>query len=303
MFEVNTVILEGPDLSGKTTLYNKLHKISGYRWNIQDRSTLSMVCFARQFNRSDKSLRKNLEKELCNLNNKLVVLMPSFDTIKKRYEERGDEIQTLESLRDLYKIFNEEISLIKDLPNVFVIRESKVSVVGITRQVFDFLEGHESKTPAMIGDDISKFLRNAVKNEYVIDLSFSGKIKKDEDPPADILKDEREGHYYTEILWEFENIIKKELAGINPYNQPQDMSSRRFYYSSDSCISSIHFMPRNDILRCCVCFRSTDSVKNADIDLSFVDYLIHKLGGKYFYNCNTHDTMIRMNSAHIRDRI
>ena len=50
-FPTQQLVLEGPDLSGKTTLYNMLHKATGYRWNIQDRSSLSMVVFAKLYNR------------------------------------------------------------------------------------------------------------------------------------------------------------------------------------------------------------------------------------------------------------
>ena len=39
---INQIILEGPDLSGKTTLYNSIHKLTGNKWNIQDRRNASL---------------------------------------------------------------------------------------------------------------------------------------------------------------------------------------------------------------------------------------------------------------------
>ena len=49
---LHTVTLEGVDLSGKTTLYNNIHKKTGYKWNIQDRSELSMLCNAKYYKRN-----------------------------------------------------------------------------------------------------------------------------------------------------------------------------------------------------------------------------------------------------------
>ena len=37
-FNIN---IEGPDCSGKTTLYNRLHKETNFKYNIQDRSCMS----------------------------------------------------------------------------------------------------------------------------------------------------------------------------------------------------------------------------------------------------------------------
>ena len=48
-FPIEKIIIEGPDLAGKTTLYDKMHKISKYRWNIQDRSALSMLIYAKMY--------------------------------------------------------------------------------------------------------------------------------------------------------------------------------------------------------------------------------------------------------------
>ena len=68
-FPISKIVLEGCDLSGKTSLYNSIHKGSGFRWNIEDRSTLSMCIYANQYGRDDYYHRKNLALELSNLNN------------------------------------------------------------------------------------------------------------------------------------------------------------------------------------------------------------------------------------------
>ena len=55
MLKINTVTIEGPDLSGKSTLYEALHEVTNFRWNIQDRSEFSMLCYAILYGRSDQS--------------------------------------------------------------------------------------------------------------------------------------------------------------------------------------------------------------------------------------------------------
>ena len=72
---INQITLEGPDLSGKTSLYQKLHEKSGYCWNIQDRSSLSMIVYAPLYGRIDYFHVESLKREISNLNNtKLIKL-------------------------------------------------------------------------------------------------------------------------------------------------------------------------------------------------------------------------------------
>ena len=39
------ISIEGPDCSGKTTLYNNLHKQINFKYNIQDRSWYYVIMF------------------------------------------------------------------------------------------------------------------------------------------------------------------------------------------------------------------------------------------------------------------
>ena len=50
-FPIEKIIIEGPDLAGKTTLFSKIHELTQYRWNIQDRSALSMLVYAKLYDR------------------------------------------------------------------------------------------------------------------------------------------------------------------------------------------------------------------------------------------------------------
>ena len=100
-FPISKIVLEGCDLSGKTSLYDSIHKGSGFRWNIEDRSTLSMCIYANQYGRDDYYHRKNLELELSNLNNHMVLLHPDLDVIHNRYLDRGDEFQDEEPTKKI----------------------------------------------------------------------------------------------------------------------------------------------------------------------------------------------------------
>ena len=94
---VHTVCIEGPDLSGKSTLYRNLHKMSGFRWNIQDRSEVSMLCFSKFYKRGDeKNWRSALNDRLRDMNHRYVLLLPDIQLLKERYAARGDEIHTLD---------------------------------------------------------------------------------------------------------------------------------------------------------------------------------------------------------------
>ena len=293
IFKINTVSLEGPDLSGKTTLYNKIHKATLFKWDIRDRSALSRICFSRQFGRNVDIERQRFKEELSNINNRMIIILPEFSVLRSRYISRGDEIQTLDTLRYLHGIYEEEVEKIQDLPNVLVLRNIDDDLLDLS---IDFLESSESESCSFVGDMVRKFVKNHESDEHQIQCKLSGSLKDPEDET--ILLDPLEGHYYKEILWDLENVIRKELRGLNPYNSKQDMSSRRFYYSSDSCISSVHLLPRGDHVSCVSTFRSTNADKNAKIDIEFLNFLVLRLSKKYFLNCKTYSIDLKLNSAH-----
>ena len=296
-FRTEKLILEGPDLTGKTSLYNEIHKNSRYEWNIQDRSTLSMVCYAQQFGRCTKNLRRDLYNEITNLNNRLVILLPEFSTIEERYHRRGDDIQSIDSLRTLYDIFQKETEAIKNLPNVLVIRAS-ASTNSIADAVMTWTKASEKTQSELVGRSIGRFVESAPGDEHTLRLEVSGKILSVYD--KSILLDPLEGNYYKKIERDFVNTVEKELDGLNEYNLPQGMNSRRFYYSSSSCISSLHFKPRKQILEFICTFRSTDAKKNSTIDFQFLEYLVHKMANEYFLDCEDYRIVLNMNSAHLR---
>ena len=95
MIPVEKIILEGPDLSGKTTLFNRLHQATNFKWNIQDRSTLSMLVYAKLYNRDQFCYVENLNKELNNRNEveKNEKLRKSIIDKEKKLKKRMDLLE------------------------------------------------------------------------------------------------------------------------------------------------------------------------------------------------------------------
>ena len=137
---------------------------------------------------------------------------------------------------------------------------------------------------------------NAEKDEYVLDVEYQSSYNSNNN----ILHNESEGSYYSSILHSFESKIMNEFEGINPYSLPQTYDSRRFYYNSDSCISSLHLLPRDYKVDLVATLRSTDVVRNASIDFEFLDFLLSRLTKSYFESCDVGTMRVRFNSAHIR---
>ena len=208
-----------------------------------------------------------------------------------------DEAQDENSLSVLYRLFTEEIKPLRMLPNVLVV-ESLSNTNDIAESVINWLNSFESSSSLDIGNTIKQFVEESDSNEHVLTLECSGLIKSAYD--ESILQDPLEGKYYQEITADFCHIISKELKGLNEYGAPQDMSSRRFYYSSNSCISSLHFKPREKTLELICTFRSTDAQKNAAIDFQFLEYLVHRMKSEYFLNCSHYRIALTMNSVHLR---
>ena len=79
------IYLEGPDCSGKTTMFNKLHKLTDFKYNIQDRSCMSMFVYSKIYSRPNTSFWfDKIYDDLKRLDTLYVVLLPSEESIIKR---------------------------------------------------------------------------------------------------------------------------------------------------------------------------------------------------------------------------
>ena len=297
---INQITLEGPDLSGKTTLYQKLHEKSGYFWNIQDRSSLSMIVYARLYGRSDYFHVESLKRELSNLNNIMILLLPDWSVIAERFQKRGDEIQNLVSLKKVYDLFSEAADEFENYPNVILIKtevdDSMVSyIIHNLRSRFEDKPYHEYadffKIAAASSDNLEKVGLNLVHYD---DGMFN-------DVSEEMLRYEKEKVYYDKIRRKLLNKIDNELAGANEYGREETHESRRFIYTDDSCLSLCHFMLRNEFLYGEFYLRSSETKETLQYDMNFIKSLTRDVFSKLseFSNIKMCKISLKIGSGHI----
>ena len=296
-FPANQVILEGPDLAGKTSFYNKLHRLTGYRWNIQDRSSLSMLVYAKLYKRDTFIEVERLHKELNDLNNKIVILLPPWEEISRRYVERGDELQNLISLNRVYELFEEAVEDLKLFPNVYVIRHK--DTLSFADQLVKEITGDEISTPSGVAVYVNQFAaacKNLEANHINVTMYDDGQFKEYN---PEVLNYEPEKKYYSIIKAKLLNKLRNELRGINEYAREEDVASRRFIYTDNSCISLAHFLFRNNILDCNFVLRSSNTKDTLKYDIQFIYLLCKEV--KDLLNIVPLSCRIRINfgSAHI----
>ncbi len=302
MTPIDKIILEGPDLSGKTTLYQNIHKATGYKWNIQDRSALSMLVYAKLYERPEFSHVERLNEELNNLNNQVIILLPPWPIILERFKSRGDDLHDFISLKKVYDLFAEAAEELSPLPNVTVVK-SEITDFTLSA-IIDALNTFEKRS--FVSMSHLCFLSAASsENLEKVGLRFSS---YDNCTFADINEDdllyEKEKDYYHEIESALINKIEAELAGKNEYSRPESIGSRRFIYTSDTCISLAHFMFRNDILNVKYFLRSSNTKETLKYDLNFLKHLSKRVKE----SLKLPDSIlikleVIVNSAHVRSSI
>ena len=110
---------------------------------------------------------------------------------------------------------------------------------------------------------------------------------------------EKEIDYYRSIK---KSIIKKiddELLGKNEYNRKETIKSRRFIYSSDTCISLIHFLVRENFLDIKAFIRSSNCKDTLYYDLNFIKYLGMRIYNHLELKNHKCRFTISINSCHI----
>ncbi|MBW2994419.1 hypothetical protein KY315_03290 [Candidatus Woesearchaeota archaeon] len=269
---INQITLEGPDLSGKTTLYQKLHDASDYCWNIQDRSSLSMVVYARLYGRNDYYHVESLRRELSNLNNIMIFLLPEWDVIAERFQKRGDEIQNIVSLKKVYDLFAEAAEELENYPNVILVR-SEVDD-NMIQYIAHNLRSHFERMPYHKYAENFKIAASCSENLEKIGLNL---VHYDDgmfdDISEEMLRYEKEKVYYDKIRNKVLRKIDDELAGINEYGRIETHESRRFIYTDDSCLSLCHFVLRNEFLYGEFYLRSSETKETLQYDMNFIKSL------------------------------
>jgi len=297
-FPTNYLNIEGPDLAGKTTMFNTLHKMTDFKWNIHDRSCVSMLVYAKLYGRDTFELIENLKSELHNLNNRFLFIIPDLDTIFKLYADRGDKLHDIISLKKTYRLFDEAIEEFKNYPNVMVARTNdceqfvinnllhleKTSMTAVSRQVLQLVNYAESKE--VIGVNFTLYDDGSFEEVNDEDLNY-----------------EKEYNYYNRIKTNLMNKIDAEFKGNNQYNRIESKESRRFIYVEDTCIALAHFNYREEYLDCHFVLRSSDVANTLYYDLNFLHSLVRNVYNRLELENVYCKMRFTINSAHILDTI
>jgi len=295
-FPIKNLFIEGPDCSGKTTLVRRIHKETGYRWHIHDRSQISRKIFAEMYNRGLPYLESDMQLEMSDLNNRFVLLLPDPEVIQERFDKRGDEIHNRESIMEVWSRFSEASDELHAYPNVIGI--AKTNTERVVSRLVPLLHLLEKPQLLEVSDTVKMFVKNS-KNKESYPLQFTlfddGEF---EEASADCMNYYLESEYYEEIYEKFHDKIKREMRGQNEYNRRESSSSRRFVYADDRCISFIQCAIRNGVMDFNVVIRSSDVENTFEHDLKFLYYLASTCFGIFRDSCNSARMRFNLNSAH-----
>lgn len=254
------VILEGCDLSGKSTLYAKLHKATKFRYDIRDRGRLSRLVYSTMYDRNLAHEKSEFYRFLDDLNHRVVLMSLPWDVIAARYAVRGDEMHDRDSLLRTWNEFNRHALALQDHPS-FLVRGPDADPIEIAATI----DASEIVTTAEVASRVQRALEATERNES-LDLHFELAVTPGDDPGPESLAVPGEEHYYEGIHNDLLMRAHTELEG------GQTATSRRFVTANPSCISYVRFIRRaeSDIVDM-IC-RSTNVPKNLKIDL---DAIIH----------------------------
>jgi len=264
-FNIN---IEGPDCSGKTTLYSQLHKETNFKYNIQDRSCMSMFVYAKMYGREDASLWfDKILDDLKRLDTLYILLLPSEKTILNRLQKRGDDFQDKDSILKVRSYFRNIAKMgFGSYPNVLVLEEDDLETnINKTLQFINALN-------EMPGQELIKSLVFSSGRNELIDVQCKEEVNRNH-LDLTVLDFPQEKEYYEKIEFEFFNKIFREFVGLNERNQAQKHDSRRFIYTSDSCISMIHVLWRQNKLNVLATLRSSNVSKTLWADYEFLKIL------------------------------
>lgn len=287
------ICLEGPDCSGKTTMFNKLHELTSFKYNIQDRSCLSMLVYSIMYNRQDQEFWKNkLHEDIKRLETLYVVMIPSEDILIKRLIKRGDKFQDEESIKLLRKYFFNITKFSLGFPNILLLEEE-----GLEDNVNIVLDKMNDLNTTCGSKLIKALVVNSGKNELV-DVRCVERVDRDT-LDYSVLDFEEEKDYYHGIETKIKTKLMKEFVGLNSVKKPQNHESRRFIYTDDSCISCIHFLYRDNRLNVSATLRSSNVVKTLWADYEFLKILSCRVADELELKNIPIDLIFNIRSAHI----
>jgi hypothetical protein len=281
------IVLEGCDLSGKSTLYGQLHKTTNFRYDIRDRGHVSRSVYPKIFGRDNSHESDELYRFLDDLNNVVVFLSPEWSTVTARFESRGDEMHNLGSLRRTWEEFNTQSLALRDHPSV-------ITCKGIPdpEAIREVVHSREFVTTKKVAEYVERSLVSTGRNETLCS-QFEIICSPADDPGPAALMVSGEEEYYQSIHDDLIGRIENEKAS------GQSPESRRFVAVNPSCISYIRFIHRDSQDLLDVVCRSTNVPKNLKIDLDALVHLAFKAQSKSGSDNRDIKMRVSLNCAHI----
>ena len=281
------IVLEGCDLSGKSTFYGQLHKATEFRYDIRDRGHISRVVYPKIFGRDNSYEAGELHRFLDDLNNVVVFLSPEWSTIAARFAARGDEMHDLGSLRTTWEEFNAQSLALRDHPSVLVCKE-----IPDPETVREVVSSREFVSTAKIAEYAENALKSTGRNES-LDMQFEVIVSKSDDLGPSSLLVPGEEEYYSQIHDDLIERIEHEMSS------GQRLTSRRFVTANPSCISYVRFISRPDRDTLDIVCRSTNVPKNLKIDLDALIHIGFRAQAKTGGNNRDIRVKVKLNCAHI----
>ena len=270
------LVFEGPDCSGKTTQYQKIWKkiqsANDFDVLLNDRGLMSILVYG-QFNGRFDNIEEREREFISYLNDNIVFYFDiTIAELQRRFEDRGDELQDWNTIRDVANKYKEWSERLSKHRNFWIIRaedkpdEIAARINGILEMYNDFL-----LTPNyQIGTAIETVQHFGQKHNNTLELinykmdfdMTSGEIElwssKDLYSGLENINDyeQLEIDSYKFQLSKFRKKIEAELSGY--YGSKQTMDSRRFVFTDDECLSYVHILHRNGTLYVNVNFRSSN---------------------------------------------
>lgn len=133
------IYLDGPDLTGKTTLINKLNKETNYVHYIGDRSPLSCIVYNKFYNRNqilEDQIRSGLKEDKDNII--LVITHDCDDELSRRYDDRGDELQDVETIKVLNVFYIKELRRLYKHSHIKQLSVSEVMNMS-SKEIMDYI--------------------------------------------------------------------------------------------------------------------------------------------------------------------
>ena len=288
----SNICIEGPDCSGKTTLYYKLHKETDFRYNIQDRSCLSMYIHSKLYGRDDASFwYDKLFDDLKKLDTLYIIIAPKKEVLVRRINKRGDDFQDADSVVTLRDMFFEIGKFrLGFLPNViFTENDDTTEIMQEALAQIDYLNQMKG------GDLIRNFVMNSFSNE-VVDISCKDVVTLS-NLDEDVLQFPQEKEYYDKIMTTMLTSIHRKMIGLNEPIQKHD--SRRFIYTDESCISMIHALWRQNKLNVSATLRSSNVSSTLWADYEFLKILSYYIAEELGVEEAPIELTVNIRSAHI----